>query len=138
MPVDVLAIAVVQVKMLNELAGVYNVAFQEDRAKTILISLATGIGAPVVGAAIGVSAVKFVPVAGYFIGAAAVPGVAAAFTYAVGKVFHQHFASGGTFLNFDPKKVRTYFARQFQEGKSVAAKIKSDSPQEVETPVKSA
>jgi hypothetical protein len=54
----------------------------------------------------------------------AIPGLAAAFTYAVGKVFVQHFASGGTFLDFDPKKVREHFAREFEEGKIVATKVK--------------
>ena len=70
-------------------------------------------------------------------GLVAVPGVAAAFTYAVGKVLVQHFASGGTFLDFDPKKVREYFARQFEEGKLVTAKIRPDASQETEAPAKS-
>jgi uncharacterized protein (DUF697 family) len=100
--------------------------------------LLTGFGAPALGAAIGSSVVKFIPVAGNFMGLVAIPGVAAAFTYAVGKVFVQHFASGGTFLDFDPKKVREYFARQFEEGKLVAAKIKPDASQKAEPPTKSA
>jgi uncharacterized protein (DUF697 family) len=80
----------------------------------------------------------FIPVAGYFMGLAAVPGVAAAFTYAVGKVFVQHFGSGGTFLDFDPKTVREYFARQFEEGKLVAAKIKPDASRKADAPTQSA
>jgi uncharacterized protein (DUF697 family) len=135
---DVVAITLVEVKMLKELARVYNLPFQEDRAKSILISLAAGFGASTLGAVIGASAVKFIPVAGYFMGLAAVPGVAAAFTYAVGKVFVQHFASGGTFLDFDPKTVREYFARQFEEGKLVAAKIKPDASRKADAPTQSA
>ena len=134
--IDVLAITLVEVKMLRELAKLYNVPFREGQAKSIVISLAAGFGAPLVGAAIGASAAKFIPFAGYFMGMLAIPGVAAAFTYAVGKVFLQHFASGGTFLDFDPKKVRAYFARQFEEGKLVAAKIQTDAPQEPEAPTK--
>jgi uncharacterized protein (DUF697 family) len=135
---DVVAITVVEVKMLRELAEIYNLPFREDQVKSILVSLLTGFGAPALGAAIGSSVVKFIPVAGYFMGLVAIPGVAAAFTYAVGKVFLQHFASGGTFLDFDPKKVREYFARQFEEGKLVAAKIKPDASQKAEAPTKSA
>jgi uncharacterized protein (DUF697 family) len=135
---DVVAITVVEVKMLKELAEIYNLPFREDQVKSILVSLLAGFGAPALGAAIGSSVVKFVPFTGYFVGLFAISGVAAAFTYAVGKVFLQHFASGGTFLDFDPKKVREYFARQFEEGKLVAAKMKPDASQKAETPTKSA
>ena len=50
------------------------------------------------------------------------PALAGASTYAVGKVFVQHFESGGTFLNFDPEDVRDYYAEQFEKGKAAAAK----------------
>jgi len=53
------------------------------------------------------------------------PITAGAVTYAVGKVFHQHFASGGTFLSFDPDKVRDYYAEMLREGKTVAANMKA-------------
>ena len=135
---DVVAITVVEIKMLRELAEIYNVPFREDQVKSILVSLLAGFGAPALGAAIGSSLVKFIPVTGYFVGLFAISGVAAAFTYAVGKVFLQHFASGGTFLDFNPKKVREYFARQFEEGKLIAAKMKPDASQKAETPTKSA
>lgn len=135
--VDMLAITLVEVKMLRELAGVYNLPFREAQVKSVLVSLGTGIGAPALGAAIGASVVKFIPVAGHFVGLIATPGLAAAFTYAVGKVFLQHFASGGTFLDFDPKTVREYFAKQFEEGKLVAAKLKADASQKAEAPTKS-
>jgi uncharacterized protein (DUF697 family) len=135
---DVLAITLVEVKMLRELAQLYEVPFREDQVKSILVSVMTGIGAPVFGAAIGSSLFKFIPFAGLLMGLAATSGVAAAFTYAVGKVFRQHFASGGTFLDFDPAKVRDHFARQFEEGKLVAAKIKPAASQKTETPAKPA
>jgi hypothetical protein len=68
----------------------------------------------------------------------AIPGAAASFTYAVGKVFLQHFAFGGTFLDFDPKKVREHFARQFEEGKLVAAKTKAEANPKAEASSKPA
>jgi uncharacterized protein (DUF697 family) len=135
---DVVAITVVELKMLRELAQLYEVPFREDQVKSILVSVMTGIGAPAFGAAIGSSVFKFIPVAGLLIGWAATSGVTAAFTYAVGKLFLQHFASGGTFLDFDPEKVRGHFARQFEEGKLIAAKIKPVASQKTETPVKPA
>ena len=38
-------------------------------------------------------------------------------TYAIGKVFVQHFESGGTILTFDPQRVREYYEQQFEKGK---------------------
>jgi uncharacterized protein (DUF697 family) len=124
---DAAATAVVQIRMLKQLADLYEVQFREDRIKNICASLLAGLGAPVVGSTIAVSAIKFIPIVGGIIGILAFPATSAGFTYAVGKVFVQHFASGGTFLDFDPQKVREYFARQFEEGKLVASKIKSES-----------
>lgn len=124
---DILAITVVEVKMLRELSALYEVPFREDQVKSILVSLLSGLGAPAIGAAITASLAKSIPFLGTVSGIIAVPGVAAAFTYAVGKVFLQHFASGGTFLSFNPKKVREHFARQFEEGKLVAAKMKVEA-----------
>jgi uncharacterized protein (DUF697 family) len=134
---DMLAIIVVEVKMLRELAALYDVPFREDQVKSIIVSLLTGLGAPVVGAGIA-SMFKSVPFIGSIGGIVAVPGVAAAFTYAVGKVFLQHFASGGTFLDFDPKKVREHFAREFEDGKSAAAKVKAEPNPKADAPAKSA
>jgi uncharacterized protein (DUF697 family) len=126
--IDMVAVTVVELKMLKELSALYEVPFKEDRVKSILVSLLAGLGAPVLGTALTVSLVKSIPVAGFASAFLAVPSLAAAFTYAVGKVFVQHFASGGTFLDFDPKTVREYFARQFEEGKLAVSKMKTESP----------
>ncbi len=123
---DMIAITVVNAKMLKELSVVYEVPFKEDQVKNIVASLLAGLGAPTLGMALTVSLVKAVPVVGVLSAFVAVPGLAAAFTYAVGKIFVQHFASGGTFLDFDPKKVREHFAREFEEGKVVVTKVKNE------------
>lgn len=125
--VDMVAITVVEVKMLKELSALYEVPFKEDQVKNVIVSLLAGLGAPTLGMALTVSLVKAVPLIGYFSAFLAVPGLAAAFTYAVGKVFVQHFASGGTFLDFNPKTVREHFAHEFEEGKIVASKIESEA-----------
>jgi uncharacterized protein (DUF697 family) len=124
---DVVAIAAVQIKMLKELSDLYEVPFRESAVKNIIAALLAGLGAPTLSAMVTISAFKFVPLLGPTLALLSSPGFAVAFTYAVGKVFTQHFASGGTFLDFDPKKVKAYFARQFEEGKLVAAKTKSET-----------
>ena len=53
------------------------------------------------------------------------PLIAGASTYAVGKVFYRHFASGGTFLTFDPEKARAYYEEMFQKGKDVVKGMKA-------------
>jgi uncharacterized protein (DUF697 family) len=129
---DVVAITAVEVKMLRELAALYGVPFQEERIRTICVALLAGLGAPVIGTTVATSFLKSIPFLGFLTGLVVVPGIAAAFTYAVGKVFIQHFASGGTFLDFDPKKVREHFAREFAEGKLATANMKADpTPQSV-------
>ncbi len=51
---------------------------------------------------------KFIPDIGQTVGTAATPVLNGTFTYAVGRVFDRHFASGGTFLTFDPEKEKEY------------------------------
>jgi hypothetical protein len=58
---------------------------------------------------------KTVPGIGTGLAVIAQPTLSSACTYAVGKVFIQHFSSGGTFLTFSPARVREYFSQLFSE-----------------------
>jgi len=121
---DLVAITGVQLNMLRKLSKIYAVPFSEHKVKNIVSSLiGGGTSIPVAGAF--ASLVKFIPVVGQTIGSVSLPISAGAITYAVGKVFLQHFASGGTFLTFDPDKVRDYYNEMLKEGKTAAAGIKS-------------
>jgi len=116
---DLVGITGVQLDMLRKLAKIYDVPFTEHKAKTILTALIGGGGAlPVAG--VFSSLIKAVPVIGQTVGAVSMSVSAGAITYAVGKVFLMHFASGGTFLSFDPESVKEYYAEMFKEGKMVA------------------
>jgi hypothetical protein len=42
---------------------------------------------------------------------------AGASTYAMGRVFIQDFESDGAFLSLDPKAVRAFYDREFEQGK---------------------
>ena len=61
------------------------------------------------------------PFVGYVVGGLSTPLLAGAATYAVGKVFIQHFESGGTLLDFEPAKVREYFRQEFSVGQGLAS-----------------
>jgi hypothetical protein len=45
----------------------------------------------------------------------------------VGKVFVQHFESGGTFLNFKPEEVRAYYQQMFKEGEKAASIARAEA-----------
>lgn len=108
-----------EIKMLKDLAAFYEIPFRADAGKSIVSSLIGGLGATELGyGALGF--MKGVPLVGVVLGALTLPISAAALTWAVGKVFIMHFESGGTLLDFEPEKVRGYFAEQFGKGKKTA------------------
>lgn len=113
---DGAAVAGVQLKMLAELSKLYAVPFRENLGKAAIASAAgfviphaAALGA-LSGAVAGLSVVG-APLAAAF---------AAAFSWAMGNMFIQHFESGGTFLNFKPEEIRQYFKTQFEKPQSAA------------------
>ncbi|MCF7986892.1 MAG: DUF697 domain-containing protein [Methylovulum sp.] len=120
---DFVAVTVVQLDMLRRLCKLYEVKFLESKGKNLIGALVGG-GFSSTLSPILASLVKLIPVVGSTLGALSMPILAGSSTYAVGKVFIQHFESGGTFLNFDPKAVKDYYAEQLKEGTSIASKAK--------------
>jgi uncharacterized protein (DUF697 family) len=118
--VDYVALTGIQLDMLRQLAKTYNVPFFKDKVKNVLSPLVGAAVPGMLGAPLAISIAKVVPLLGQTAGVVTMPIVAGATTYAVGKVFVQHFASGGTFLTFNPEKVKAYYAEMFEEGKKVA------------------
>jgi len=110
--IDMAAMLALQMLMVRKLAKLYDIPFAEQRVKAAVAGLIGGFDAGY----LGYGALKMIPVFGIF-SYAAMPAINAAISYAVGRVFIQHFEAGGTFLDFDPKKVRAYFEAQFREGK---------------------
>lgn len=121
--VDIGVLAGIQLKMLHRLSGHYGVKFSENAGKSIIAALLGTITTDSLRTSTFTSFVKSLPLVG-FIGAISMPIYAGATTYAIGKVFIQHFESGGTFLDFDYKKVKDYFAKQYEEGKLAVSKLK--------------
>lgn len=112
--IDFVALTGIQMEMLRKLAQIYEVPFKEQIGKSVVASLLGGV-VPA-GMSPGVaSLVKLVPVIGQATGALTMSVIGGAATWAVGKVFIQHFASGGTFLDFDPEKVKAHFKTLYEE-----------------------
>lgn len=110
--VDIATLLGVQVIMIRDIARVFGVDFKEQRVRSMITTLVGDLGA------VGVmSGVKAIPVVGSIVGAFSTSLTGAAATYALGKVFTQHFNHGGTLLDFDPMKSRKYFQEAYEEGK---------------------
>ncbi|MBK1633097.1 hypothetical protein CKO31_20550 [Thiohalocapsa halophila] len=121
---DLAALVAVQLKMLHGLAGVYDIEFKADLGRSAVASLVGSVlptsAAPTLAASLG----KLIPISGQILGGGTLVILNGAATFALGKVFIQHFAAGGTFLTFDPEVVRDYFEQQFEAGKGVAAELR--------------
>ena len=118
---DIAAVTTIQIQMLRALARLYKVPIAETAGKALIASLIGGLSTVVVGAGVFGSLIKMVPGVGTLLGPTAVPATAGAATYALGKVFVQHFEAGGTFLDFDPQKSKAYFARLYRAERQPAA-----------------
>ena len=119
--VDIVAVGGVQLEMLRRLSDIYGVPFIENRGKSIIASLAGSVlpASTATTTAMGVtSALKSIPGIGTAISAFTMPVFSAGATYVIGKVFIQHFASGGTLLDFNPPDYREFIKAQKEKWNS--------------------
>jgi uncharacterized protein (DUF697 family) len=122
--IDLAAITATQVRMTSELnkhyrrwhPERYDERFSHERVRAIIASLIGGSVPVVAGSGIG-SLLKGIPVIGQVLGLVTTPVFAWASTVAVGRVFIEHFESGGTLLDFDAEKMRHYYYKQFEAAK---------------------
>jgi uncharacterized protein (DUF697 family) len=129
--IDLAAITAVELKMLDDLAKFYEIPFSRNAAKSVIGSLVGGAGT-VLAAVPTASILKFVPIIGGIAGMLTEPAIAAAATYALGRVFIQHFESGGTFLDFNPEEVRAYYQSEFRAkaGSAASPAVAATSPKD--------
>ncbi|MFH1804179.1 MAG: DUF697 domain-containing protein [Pseudomonadota bacterium] len=118
----------VQIRMIAKLCDIYDVRFSEYAVKNAIGTLiatvlpATGVGYT------AASLIRGVPVIGSVFGMVAMPALAAASTYALGRVFAWHFAKGGTTVDFDAAEMKERFKDEFEEGKRKASEfVKGDA-----------
>jgi uncharacterized protein (DUF697 family) len=109
--VDLAVVGGVQIRMLAQISKIYGVPFSENRGKALIAGLA-GSMIPVSSAIGAASLIKTMPIIGTAISVVAMPAMSAGATYAIGMVFIQHFASGGTLLDFNPPDYREFVKAQ--------------------------
>lgn len=124
--VDIVAVTSVQLSMIASLSKLYNVPFMDNKAKNIIaVLMGSIIPSSLARGTVG-SALKAVPVFGQTIGSISMSAFSGAATYAIGKVFIQHFETGGTLLDFDIDKMRGHFEQEFEAGKTKAQQIAAE------------
>jgi uncharacterized protein (DUF697 family) len=114
---DVAAVMAIQVNMVAALADAHGQAFSREAGRAFVAALVCG-SLPTAMAGPVARLLKAIPLIGQTAGALAMPALAGASTYAVGKVFVQHFESGGTFRDFDPEAARGAYAGHLGNARS--------------------
>lgn len=118
---DFFAVTAIQLDMIRQLCKLYSVDYRQTEGKAIITSL-TGSGL----ARLGARAVKFIPGVGSVLGGVTMAVLSGASTFALGEVFKKHFETGGTFLDFDPGRLKKYYDEKFEKGKEIAKEIKKE------------
>ena len=128
--VDVVAVTAIQLDMIKQLARVYSVDYKETEGKAIVTAL-TGSAL----ASIGKRALKFIPGIGSVLGGITMAAMSGASTYALGEVFSKHFETGGTFLDFDPSRLKKYYDEKFEKGKEFVEDLKKENSEDSTTDI---
>jgi uncharacterized protein (DUF697 family) len=131
--IDVAVVGGIQLDMLRRLSTLYSVPFKDDWGKSVLASLVGSLIPASSGMGVA-SALKSVPVIGTGVGILTMSGVSAGATYLIGRVFMQHFSTGGTLLDFNPPDYHD-FIKATKEKLSFRSRG-ADSPAESAAPGK--
>lgn len=119
--VDAVAVGGLQLQMLRRISQIYEVPFSDNRGKALIAALA-GAMIPATSGIGAASVLKAVPMVGTIVGGLVMPVLSAGATYAIGKAFIQHFASGGTLLDFNPPDYRDFVKTQKEMWESRSAR----------------
>jgi uncharacterized protein (DUF697 family) len=120
--VDFLAVTAIQLDMVKQLSSLYDLDFNKTKGKAVITALTSSSIAKMAAGRM----VKFIPVVGSVIGGVTMSVMSGATTYAIGEVFRRHFETGGTFLDFDPARLKKYYDEKFEKGKEYAEKIREE------------
>lgn len=105
---DAAAIVAIQLVMIRDLSRVYGQSFRASRVRAIITTLAGDVAT--------LSVTKLLPGFGSVLSGLTGSVAGAASTYALGRVFSQHYAQGGTLLTLDPEASRAFYLSEFAQG----------------------
>ena len=125
---DFFAVSAIQLDMIRQLCKLYDIDFKETEGKAMITAL-TGTGI----ARLGARAVKFIPGVGSVLGGVTLAVLSGGTTYGLGEVFKKHFETGGTFLDFDPSRLKAYYDEKFEKGKEMAKEMRQQQEKVAKT-----
>ena len=125
---DLAAVTGIQIKMVADLAKLYNVPFSSNAAKSIIAGL-LGSVVPMGLTRGAASLLKAIPGVGSLLGVLSAPAFTATSTYAIGKLFIRHFEQGGSLMDFDVAAKRSEFKQEFEAGAEEATTQDSGAQQ---------
>ena len=113
---DAVLIGGVQLRMVQQLAQLYEVPFEKVRVASLLSALFGGWTPYTISIGVAGAAARLAPGLGTLIGIATSVGTSTLATETIGKIFIQHFEEGGTFLDFEPRTYRDAVAKSVRGG----------------------
>ncbi len=123
---DLFAVTAVQLDMVRQMCKLYDIDFKETEGKAVITTL-TGSSLARLGSR---AIVKLIPGVGSIVGGLSLAILSGASTFALGEVFKKHFETGGTFLDFDPGRLKKYYQEKFEKGKKVARDLQKEQDKE--------
>jgi uncharacterized protein (DUF697 family) len=118
---DLVALTGVQLSLLRKLGALYGFKLSDETGKKLLGAVLGGYLPLMIAGPVG-SILKFIPGVGVAAGVFAQSTIAGATTYAIGKLFLQHFESGGNFLDVKASEMGQKLKQQVEEGKEFVKK----------------
>ena len=131
--VDIAAVTAIQLDMLKQICSYYEIDYSKETGKAWISAIASSTMSSFL-AKVGASAVKSIPIIGTVVGATSMAILSGATTFALGKVFVNHFEDGGTLNNLDTEKIKEFYDEKVKEGKEIAKKMKGKYMELLKTP----
>ncbi len=117
--VDAAGVAAIEIMMIDDLARIYGFPFPNRLALIKMFLSVVGSVGSIYVASHSRAAVTAIPLIGYLASATIYSMTNGVAVFAVGKVFQQHFESGGTLLSLDKASVKKLYRDEYQQGKTI-------------------
>ncbi len=123
---DIALLTALQLRMIARLCKIYRIPFSHHRVKAVIASLLGGIMSAT-APRWGWGLLKLIPLPGFITGAIGSTTMAAAATYAVGRVFLRHFEHGRSFSTLRVEEIRQEVRSFLPEGREVPSEPPHDT-----------
>lgn len=113
--IDTIGLIGVQRMMIYKLSKLYDIPYSKELAKIWISTLMSGLTSTAATPILS-RAVKLIPGIGTYAGGTSMAVLGSSSTYAIGKIFQQHFENGGTLADFDPESIKEELQQEQKKG----------------------